>query len=307
MNKPKRHHYLPKFYLEGFCNEEGGLYIFDRKIKEIRCQKPLNTALQKDYYTFIDKDGEKNLKIEEMLSQIEGDTKPIIEKLNNKEKINNKEKEILSLFIGFLSTRTPSFQDMVDSSMKQLNEIIIDRTFPDKEKTIHQLEKIKTQKNENWDSEKLAEFIVSKRWNLEIKREASLDMMIKQAPKTAELFYDMNWIFIHAPAGSSFMTSDNPIILYEPNYWGKKSPYGYGIGTPGVGKLIPLSDKVALLLGDIGNVTLYVEKPSKVIRALNCDIFTKNVRFSISKSKEQIEKIVKIVGDIDTRPRVVVN
>lgn len=33
--KSSRHHYIPKFLLEGFTNSEGFLYIFDKKQNKI--------------------------------------------------------------------------------------------------------------------------------------------------------------------------------------------------------------------------------------------------------------------------------
>ena len=81
MPKPKRHHYLPQFYLNGFCTN-GRLWIYDRTENNFRCQTPINTGVIKDYYTFLDEEENKDTKIEEMLSKVEGDTKPVIDKID---------------------------------------------------------------------------------------------------------------------------------------------------------------------------------------------------------------------------------
>jgi len=49
MSKPKRHHYLPQFYLDKF-SRSGSLYIFDRELNEYREQTPTNTAVKSHYY-----------------------------------------------------------------------------------------------------------------------------------------------------------------------------------------------------------------------------------------------------------------
>jgi len=83
MNKPKRHHYLPQFYLKNFC-KNGFLWVYDRNNNEYRQQTPINTAVKKKYYTTTGPDGRSHNEIETVLANIEGETKHIIEKINEK-------------------------------------------------------------------------------------------------------------------------------------------------------------------------------------------------------------------------------
>jgi hypothetical protein len=56
MAKPsRRHHYLPQFYLQNYTGQDGLLCLFDRETKTFRKQQPLNTALERDFYTVTDK------------------------------------------------------------------------------------------------------------------------------------------------------------------------------------------------------------------------------------------------------------
>lgn len=102
MSQPKRHHYLPQCYLEKFC-KNGLLNVFDRERKEFRVQTPINTALQSRYYTITEQDGSKYSGIEELLSSIEGCTKPVLDKIDNRTKLSMEEKKILATFISFLT------------------------------------------------------------------------------------------------------------------------------------------------------------------------------------------------------------
>lgn len=52
MSKPKRHHFLPEFYLNGFTRE-GLLCVFDRETGEYRRQAPKNTAVIGHFYAFV--------------------------------------------------------------------------------------------------------------------------------------------------------------------------------------------------------------------------------------------------------------
>lgn len=56
MSTPKRHHYLPRFYLDRFT-DRGRLYLFDREEAEHRIQTPKNTAVQTHFYTADMPDG----------------------------------------------------------------------------------------------------------------------------------------------------------------------------------------------------------------------------------------------------------
>lgn len=58
MSNPKRHHYLPAFYLDGFCRD-GVLCVFDRERHEYRIQQPKDTAVQGYYYAVTDNDGNR--------------------------------------------------------------------------------------------------------------------------------------------------------------------------------------------------------------------------------------------------------
>ncbi len=55
---PKRHHFIPKRYLEGFCRD-GFLSVYDREKGEYRRQTPKNTALQTHYYSLEDEHGRR--------------------------------------------------------------------------------------------------------------------------------------------------------------------------------------------------------------------------------------------------------
>lgn len=134
MNRPKRNHYLPQFYLKNFCNN-GKLWVYDRENKQYRNQTPVNTAVQSHYYSFEDEKGDKNTDIEKGLSKIEGETGPIISKLNNREQITDKEKGILSVFIAFLMNRVPDFEKSVNVVNEHLVKQMIDLMFHDEEKT----------------------------------------------------------------------------------------------------------------------------------------------------------------------------
>jgi hypothetical protein len=67
-----RHHRVPKFYLERFANERLQITAVDRRTGARRTAAIKETAAEKDFYTAINTDGEKDGKTEHLLSHIEG-------------------------------------------------------------------------------------------------------------------------------------------------------------------------------------------------------------------------------------------
>lgn len=162
MTTPKRHHYLPQFYLEGFCRDEV-LWVYDNEEKEFRQQTPQNTAVQTYYYCFENDDGERTAEIEGLLSLVETHAKPIIDKINARETIDENEKETLSIFIGFLYSRVPRFEKNYNDNRERIVKHIGKTICSDEKRTEQTLKKYEqdTGKKTNVTAKELYEFAQS--------------------------------------------------------------------------------------------------------------------------------------------------
>jgi len=76
---PKRQHYLPRFYLDGFATD-GLVSVYDREKDEVRRQQPKDTAVIGRFYTMEDAQGRRRYEIEALLSEYEGKASPVIKK-----------------------------------------------------------------------------------------------------------------------------------------------------------------------------------------------------------------------------------
>jgi hypothetical protein len=111
LSGPKRQHFLPRFYLEGFCRD-GLVAVFDREKNEVRLQQPVNTAVIGHFYTLEDAEGRRRFELEALLADYEGKAKPAIAKLVAGGELTADERSDLAIFIAFAAMRTP---DMVNS------------------------------------------------------------------------------------------------------------------------------------------------------------------------------------------------
>jgi hypothetical protein len=77
------HHRVPRFYLERFANERMQITTVDRRTRAQRTAAIRETAAEKDFYTAINTEGEKDGKSEHLLSHIEGNAARAIKNILN--------------------------------------------------------------------------------------------------------------------------------------------------------------------------------------------------------------------------------
>lgn len=78
-----RHHHVPRFYLERFANKRLQITTVDRRTGARRMAAIKETAAEKDFYTAINAEGEKDGKTEHLLSHIEGNAARAIKNILN--------------------------------------------------------------------------------------------------------------------------------------------------------------------------------------------------------------------------------
>lgn len=297
MSNPKRHHYLPQFYLEGFCNDEGGLWVYNDKDNSIKNLTPINTALITNYYTLEDEDGNKIYELEKMLAEIEGATHPVINKLSNKEQINQEEKEVLALFIALLQSRTPGSIEKLRAMTEPLMEWMVKRYTENEAFLEHIISQAEEGKGEKCPCKKeLKEELSKNPPKIVLTKQAEWSTLFNSAQAIMQIYLKMNWTFLYITEKSSIITSDNPLLMYEPDI--DIGPYGYGVATPTVQKYFPLTKNLALQIGDIGNKVDYkLLNDRKTVRYINESIYVRRKQFVIARDKELLEFLFERLGD----------
>lgn len=292
MNSPKRHHYLPQFYLKGFCRNDY-LWVYDRKMNQVRRQTPINTALQTHYYSVENEDGEKNTEIESFLSQIEGLTKPIIEKVSIKDEISVEEKEILSVFLAFLMNRVPDFEKSANKMEEHFVKMMANMMFSDEkraESIMNRYEK-ETGNSKEITAKELVDFHRRGAYTIKIHRNESLRLMLDLSFDIANYFTQMDWAFFHAPRKTSYVTTDNPLFIVPPDDWDHKSFYGVGIITHGAKKVAPLSQKVCMVMYDHGETIFHNDINREAVKRINFNITVHTDRFLIGRDEALVKSL----------------
>lgn len=232
------------------------------------------------------------------MASIEGNTKPIIDKINNKEIFDLDEKLILAAFISLLHSRVPYYEEEHNEILEKYIKICNKNIFSSKENTQKLIKQIAKNKEEkNISPESIMDFIKSGQYTVKANKEWILESMFDMAREFSIHLFRMDWEFCYS-SKTSFVTSDNPFVLVPPADYKKRGIHGLGILVPGVKKIVPLTQKVCLVIHDKGDKIEKKDISSREVREINSYIAKNCNGLLIARDKVLLEKLIKIT-DID--------
>ena len=290
---PKRHHFLPKSYLDGFARD-GFVWLYDRVKNEYRCQQPLNTAVIGNYYVFENKDGQKDYSLENFFSKIEGSAKSTIGKLEGRGEISPEERLYLANFIALLSVRSPKFDrqmnEVADASAKHIVKYAIPNV--DAAGTLVKQYSEKTGETQI-TAESMFDFIHQDKFKIQVHRNTVISAMLDLAQKVTFEVAMMDWMVVHAHPSSAFITSDEPIGFIVPDEFRQSGEPVLGLASQKIVKLVPLSQRVALMLGQFGGGFGHMGMHRDQVRFANKLVASECDRYVIGRDKALVQSVVK--------------
>jgi hypothetical protein len=225
MNIPKKHHFLPQFYLEFFkIVPQTGKYAHiwqTEKSASPKSTKPAikDTGCKRDYHTLDFQDQDRDRKtIEGMLSILEAEQANLVNKICKTNQVLGDAKFPLAEFITTMRFRVPAFKRHIESTLKG----VLQSTF---KILMHQgkLPPMPKKLNKLFQ-EKGYDFLQFNISNWKILQHM-LDMAF--GSDNSAIMKEMKCQLILAPNGHHFITADSPVAIYHPNYESIR-PYGVG-------------------------------------------------------------------------------
>jgi len=294
MNSPKRHHTLQEFYLRNFC-KSGELWVYDIHRDEVRPQTPKNTTVRKHFYTFEDEHGNKDYTIENILAQVEGIASKVIKLLLSSNVLSPSDRLELAMFASIMMHRIPYHLESSASLHGDLLKDMTVRLGKDKNQLEELISSFEQETGNRIDSniEKLADFMKSGQYEIEIDKRFVLGEMLSTSLAVAKAFAGLDWKIIRATPKKSFITTDNPVIVLSPRDFDVSGFYGLGILTKGAEKYFPLSKDLCLVMLGPGEGISFLEGSTELVRTINLRLASLANSYLIGRSPQLLESIAK--------------
>jgi hypothetical protein len=291
---PKRQHFLPQFYLEGFI-KDGRLAVYDRVTNEVRVQQPVNTGVIGHFYTLEDEEGRKRYELEHVLSECEGKASQVIKKLIAREDITADERADLAIFIALAAFRTPDIIDSIKGFFSDSLRRLAVNMFSDVEEVKERMRGMPDISTLNGSLEKeaqdLVEFANSDDYKIATNHQEVIKIAIKMALAVAPILSGRDWVVCHREnENKSYITTDAPVVLTtvaprENNFW------GVGFGNADAMVVFPLNESsILVLLGDKGELT-HRDVSAEQIRHTNLALADRCQRFVIGREKALVRSL----------------
>jgi hypothetical protein len=295
LSGPKRQHFLPKFYIEGFTRQDGMVAVFDREVNQIRVQRPVNTCVIGHFYTMEDSEGRKRFELERVLSEYEDKASLVIKKLVAREDVNVDERTDFAIFVALAACRTPD----VVNSLKLFNSNLIkemaSHMFADveevKERTRSKSEVPLTEEGLEAEARALVDFAQSGRYEVITDHRWAISMAMKMAFTIAPILAGRNWIIIHSDTEKkSFVTTDAPVLLttVAPR---DKSIWGIGFGNTDALVIFPMMKSCGLLMFGSEGTLEHRNTGAEQIRHINLAISGHCQRFVVGRDEALVRSL----------------
>ena len=274
-NHTKKQHYVPRFYLKNFVNQNGDLNVLN--LKDERMEKPTHDkSVCYEYYFYAAKTGmpdELSQYIEKVFHPLENSIPKklpdIINKIHKNQQILDDDRKIIANLMSMLWVRTPNMRNKIQQIANH---------------TIKQVRKLNPK--ENIEPYKIKNNII----HLDFINE-----VICNIDSFSNLFYNMNWIIYIARGKETFITSDSPVVeFYQP----PTSP----LESPNLKKTVffPLTSQILIKLNFQSNLEkikpiIIFEEDEMKIKSLNMIISNHSQKYAFSNNEKNLIELLDTI------------
>jgi hypothetical protein len=201
VQQKKRHHFIPKAYLNAFCDPKGRVLVYRKdEPKKALHLVPDATQFRGYYYSQPTPAGaQDNNTLEDLFSTIESQWPETVEKLHRREDANERLENIYE-FMSLQRVRVPASRD--------LSEAILARTVKDTMQNMLATGKLPP------PPASLKDF--PNQVNVAIDPHQSIHAMVAMLQGMAKLYARLGFAAVHNETKQSFLTSDNPVLWFDP-------------------------------------------------------------------------------------------
>lgn len=233
MQQRKCHHFVPKAYLNAFCDEKGRLFVYRKDDPLVPLHvRPDKTQFRRYYYSQpILGGGQDNNTLEEFFSNIESNWPETVAKLHRRENVNDRLDNIFE-FMVLQRVRVPAARNLSEAMLAQsvkdtMQLMVANGGLPLLPKGFEDL---------------------PNQVQVSIDPHRSIHAMVEMIQGMAPLISMLGFSAVHNATERSFLTSDNPVLWFDPSLsFDKQQPYTINLDSGPVFLFFPLSPKLALV------------------------------------------------------------
>ena len=252
MTQPRKHHYVPQFYLAGFTkndNKDGRLFVFDIQQKKSWASTPKRTAHKRDFYRVEAGAGGDPMAIEKALSQLETRWKAALTTVIETRTLpDGDEFADLMIFVAFLAVRVPRIREKVADFVDRVSKTQIRAMFATKEGQEKVREILAEHGHEMSDEEfaQVVQFGVSDDYDVDYEPSWHVREMVRMAATLAPLLSLRKWRLWEVDAEApDLICCDCPVVpAWRTPMPGLTAP---AFGTPNTIVSVPLNRRMVLV------------------------------------------------------------
>jgi len=220
---PKKHHFVPRWYLERFADANGYLIVYDRHTPRFRRQKPKNVMTVTHYYRqlWAPIGIDPNVLEKSLGATLEQEAKTAIEiLLSAPQTLNEQQVADILVFLELQRVRVPR-------QAAHAKELLRSTLFMNSPRDVQQA-------------------ILEGSLQITVKDSFRFEYMRMLIGSLNPWFGRMKWEIIKAATGTSFITTDSPVSFYNVDFL---PPTEAGIGLTGTRVFYPLDSYHLLIMG----------------------------------------------------------
>ncbi len=246
--KPRHHHFVPRFFLEGFTDSDGFLFVHDlgRRRRPWRV-RPVNAGHQRDFYR-VDVPGEEPTIAEDALQTMEDAAAPLIRRVAEEHTLpSGVDREALLWFIAVLAARVPKQRAQVSRFVTDLLKLRLEAAISTPERFAAHLQRVREAGTDvsGLSREEIKEAMHDPGMIFSVNQTWAVGRMFEDVEILAPAMVARSWsVLVAKPDAPSFICSDNPVSLLPRKPSGTWRPLGWGM--PDTFAFVPLARRVAL-------------------------------------------------------------
>jgi hypothetical protein len=232
IQQKRRHHFVPVAYLSGFANSQNKIVAYRKDEPSTPLiVDPKSIAFERYYYSQpLPNGGQDNNRLEDLFGTVESTWPPIVERIRRRLDINH-DLEAIFMFMSMMRVRVPAMRDLYETALAETVKI-----------RMRHLDRLGHLPPKPEGHEDILDHL-----RVSIDPHRSIHAM----PDLVRAFFvvldQIGFQIVHNEAGSSFVTSDNPVIYFDPTIDElQMTPYGVRPCGGQIELLFPIDSQTVL-------------------------------------------------------------